>query len=74
VTAIRVAHQNEVIRMTDGDWLFQCPECSVTHHEMACFAADDEIYCIVCWEDNQQTIRLHRWIELPAKTELAAAD
>jgi hypothetical protein len=58
--------------MTDGEWLFQCPECNVSHHEMDCFAGDDEIYCVVCWEDNQQTVRLHRWIELPEKTALAA--
>jgi hypothetical protein len=51
----------EVIRMTEGEWLFQCPECNVSHHEMACFA-------------GQQTVRLHRWIELPEKTDLAAAD
>ena len=41
-------------------WQFACPECSFGHGEIGCLAADDEIYCLICLEETDRYVVLHR--------------
>jgi hypothetical protein len=62
-----------VSKMPDGEWQFQCPECGVSHVEFQCLAVDDEIHCVVCWEERRVTVRLERWIDAPDQARLRGA-
>jgi hypothetical protein len=43
-------------------WEFICPECGFGHGELGGLATDDEMYCVVCLEETDRHIVLHRWI------------
>jgi hypothetical protein len=55
--------------MLDGHWHFQCPECDMGDFELGRLAADQELFCEVCLEEESRLIRLQRW---PADDELPA--
>ena len=40
---------------------FRCPECGFGNHEVGHLTAEDEIYCLVCLEEEDRLIRLNRW-------------
>ena len=40
---------------------FQCPECSLSDFEVGHLTGEDEIYCVVCLEEEGRLIRLQRW-------------
>ena len=40
---------------------FQCPECGFGDHEVGHLAAPDELYCIVCLEEDGRFVRLECW-------------
>lgn len=44
-------------------WRFQCPECGFGDHEVGHLVAPDEIYCVVCLEEDGRLVRLERWEE-----------
>ena len=55
---------------------FQCPECGFGDYEIGHLTAEDEIYCVVCLEEEDRLIRLQRWEEgegAQARLRLAAA-
>ena len=56
---------------------FHCPECSFGDYEVDHLTDGDEIYCVVCLEQDDQLIRLRRWGEegegAYARLRLAAA-
>ena len=43
-------------------WEFACPECGFGHVEIGDLAADDEIHCVVCLEETDRHVVLHRWL------------
>lgn len=43
-------------------WLFTCPECGFGHAELGHLAADDDIYCVVCHEEEGRNVTLTRWL------------
>jgi hypothetical protein len=54
-------------------WQFHCPECGfgdAEHGHLLSADEADEVYCLVCMEDDGRQVRLHRWeavnIEEPA--------
>ena len=42
---------------------FQCPECSFGNYEVGHLTDGEEIYCVVCLEQDDQLIRRRRWEE-----------
>ncbi|MBV9556047.1 MAG: hypothetical protein JO254_03105 [Pseudolabrys sp.] len=40
---------------------FWCPECGFGDAEFGHLLTADEIYCVVCLEETQTHVRLHRW-------------
>ena len=40
-----------------------CPEYSLGDYEVGHLTAEDQIYCVVCLEQNDRLIRLRRWEE-----------
>ena len=40
---------------------FQCPECGFGDYEVGHLVAEDEVYCIVCLEEEGRRIRVRRW-------------
>ena len=56
---------------------FQCPDCGFGDYEIGHLTDEDEIYCVVCLEQEHQLIRLQRWEEegegAYARLRLAAA-
>jgi hypothetical protein len=54
-----------------GHWQFQCPRCGFGHVELGRLAADSEIYCEICCEEEGLAIALKRW--LPPITLASAA-
>jgi hypothetical protein len=42
---------------------FQCPGCGFGEYEVGHLTADDEIYCVVCFEEESREVRLERWAE-----------
>ena len=46
---------------------FQCPDCGLGDYETGHLVAADEVYCVVCLEEEGRLIRLHRWEEEWAK-------
>ncbi len=42
---------------------FHCPECGFGDYEVGHLTAEDEIYCVVCLEEEDRLIRLQRWEE-----------
>jgi len=48
---------------------FQCPECGLGDREVGYLVANDEIYCIVCLEEQGRQIRVACWEE--GKTDQA---
>ncbi len=58
-------------RKREAVWQFACPECGFGNVEIGGLAADDEIHCLVCLEEADRHIRLHRWLavrEAPGRT------
>lgn len=47
--------------MVEGFWCFQCPQCGFGHEELGNLAADHELLCEVCLEENRGPVRLQRW-------------
>ena len=45
-----------------GRWEFACPECSFSHIEFGVLALDDDVYCVVCLDEQGRHVRLHRWV------------
>jgi hypothetical protein len=43
-------------------WAFQCPECGFGNVELGFLATDDEVYCLVCSEEQGVDVRLKRWL------------
>jgi hypothetical protein len=39
---------------------FQCPECGFGDYEVGHLVAEDEVYCIVCLEEERRRIRVRR--------------
>ncbi len=44
-------------------WHFQCPECGLGDHEVGHLIAPDDLYCVVCLEEEGRLVRLERWEE-----------
>ena len=44
-------------------WRFQCPECGFGDVELAGLATDDELHCVVCWEERRVAVTLCRWLD-----------
>ncbi len=44
-------------------WCFHCPECGFGHQELDHLAADQEIHCVVCLEEDGRLVQLHRWTD-----------
>jgi hypothetical protein len=42
-------------------WQFQCPECGFGDGEFGYLLSADEVYCVVCLEEEGRAVRLHRW-------------
>ena len=49
-------------KQREAHWEFACPECGFGHSELGFLATDDEIYCVVCLEETDRHVVLHRWI------------
>ena len=47
--------------MLNGHWHFHCPECGMGDFELGHLAADQELFCEVCLEEEGRLIRLERW-------------
>jgi len=52
----------------NSHWHFHCPECGFGSVELRDLAADHELYCEICHEDEGRIIRLHRWLTEANKT------
>ena len=50
-------------------WQFACPECGFGHAELGILAADDEIYCVICFEEAGRRIVLRRWLAVSEGTD-----
>jgi hypothetical protein len=46
--------------MVEGFWFFHCPECGFGNEELGYLAADHELLCEVCLEENRGPVRLQR--------------
>jgi len=46
---------------TNAYWHFQCPECGFGDAEFGHLLAADEVYCMVCLDQANRPVRLHRW-------------
>jgi hypothetical protein len=55
-----------------GSWQFQCPECGFGDTEHGYKLTDQEIYCVVCLEEEGRQVRLHRWEAHEAEKRQAA--
>jgi predicted RNA-binding Zn-ribbon protein involved in translation (DUF1610 family) len=53
-------------------WNFHCPECGVGNYELGHSLSAEEIYCIVCLDETERRVRLHRWEVVEIPTNLAA--
>jgi hypothetical protein len=42
-------------------WHFHCPECGVGDNELGHLLAAQEIFCVVCLEEEGRQVRLRRW-------------
>jgi hypothetical protein len=42
---------------------FQCRDCGLGDYETGHLVAADEVYCVVCLEEEGRLIRLHSWEE-----------
>jgi hypothetical protein len=52
----------EMHRMTNqAFWQFHCPECGFGDGEHGLLLTAEEIYCMVCSEEERRLVRLHRW-------------
>jgi hypothetical protein len=47
--------------MSDGYWHFQCHECGMGDFELGRLAADQQLCCEVCLDEDGGMIRLERW-------------
>jgi hypothetical protein len=47
--------------MLDGRWHFQCPKCGIGDFELGHLAADQELLCEACLEEEGRLFRLQRW-------------
>jgi hypothetical protein len=47
--------------MVERCWCFRCPECGFGHEELGYLAADQELLCEVCLEEDRSAVPLHRW-------------
>lgn len=47
-------------------WRFQCPECGFGDHEVGHLVNSDEVYCVVCLEEDGRQVRLKQWEETRA--------
>lgn len=45
---------------------FQCAECGLSDYEVGHLVAEDEVYCLVCREEEGSRIRIRRWEEVKA--------
>ena len=56
---------------------FHCPDCGFNDYEVGHLMAEDQIYCVICLEEEDRLVRLHRWEEegegAYARLRLAAA-
>ncbi len=44
-------------------WQFHCAECGFGDHEVGHLVGPDELYCLVCLEEEGRLVRLERWEE-----------
>ncbi|MBV9653393.1 MAG: hypothetical protein JOZ42_02390 [Acetobacteraceae bacterium] len=58
--------------MHEQHWQFVCPECGFGHIEIGVLAADHEVYCIVCLEESDRHIVIHRWLATDDEPETTA--
>ena len=58
-------------KQREAHWEFVCPECGFGHRELGCLAANDEIYCMVCLEETDRHVVLHRWISVTESDDQA---
>ena len=42
---------------------FQCPECGLGDYEVGYLTDGADAYCIICQEEDDRLVRLHRWEE-----------
>jgi hypothetical protein len=49
---------------------FQCVECGFGDFETGHLVAEDEVYCVICLEQEGRLVRLHRW-EIVEETDQA---
>ena len=52
-------------------WSFQCPECGFGHQEIGHLAADQEIHCFVCMDEDGRYVRLQRWTQVGSAPDQA---
>jgi hypothetical protein len=52
-------------KQREAHWQFACPECGFGHVELETLATDEELYCVVCLEESDRHVVLHRWIAVP---------
>jgi len=43
--------------------VFQCPRCGFGSPEVGDLVSDDEVFCVVCLEEEGLSIRVQRWEE-----------
>ena len=49
-------------KQPEAHWAFACSECGFGNSELGYLASYDEIYCMVCLEESERHVVLHRWI------------
>jgi len=59
----------------DRHWQFHCPECGFGSVELRYRAADHEIHCEVCLDEQGRFVLLRRWLteETPPPAEASRA-
>jgi hypothetical protein len=53
-------------RTRDTYWRFQCPECGLGDHEVGHLVSRDDVYCVICFEEDARQVRLRKWEETEA--------
>ena len=49
---------------------FTCPDCGMGDTELGHLTTADELHCVVCLIDEDRYVRLRRWLEEEAVTEV----
>lgn len=52
-------------------WRFRCPDCGFGDVEHGHLLTVEEIYCVVCLQEERRYVRLHRWEDAEADVQKA---